>query len=160
MLINDLKKFCTCFQVGQPLISIDYGQKNIGLAISTPDHTMSFPLQLLSYHSEKKKLNQIVHITREKNICAIVIGLPLDMKGTKNNQTIIIEQFIQKLEKRTKLPLFLQDERLTSREANNLLKTLHIPRKNRNKYDDLIAASIILNTTLSACREEIIRILT
>ena len=93
MIIDTLQEFCTFFKERQPLISIDYGQKKIGLAISTPDHKMSLPLQLLSGDSEKKKLNQIAEIAKDKNACAIVIGLPFNMDGTKSDQTIIVEKF-------------------------------------------------------------------
>ena len=150
MIINTLEEFCTFFKTTQPLIAIDHGQKKIGLAISTPDHVMSMPLQLLTGDSEKKKLSHIVEITKNKNICAIVVGLPLNMDGTKSDQTIIVEKFTKKLEKRTSLPIFFQDERLTSRAADNLLKSFGVKRKNRNKNDDLTAASMILETTLKS----------
>jgi len=150
MIIDTLQEFCTFFKERQPLISIDYGQKKIGLAISTPDHKMSLPLQLLSGDSEKKKLNQIAEIAKDKNACAIVIGLPLNMDGTKSEQTTIVEKFAEKLEKRTNLPIFFQDERLTSRAADNLLKSFGVKRKNRNESDDLTAASMILETTLKS----------
>ena len=150
MIIETIQEFCTFFKERQPLISIDYGQKKIGLAISTPDHKMSLPLQLLLGDSEKKKLNQIAEITKAKNACAIVLGLPLNMDGTKSEQTIIVERFAEKLEKRTNLPIFLQDERLTSRAADNLLKSFGIKRKVRNTNDDLTAASLILETTLKS----------
>lgn len=151
MIIETIQEFCTFFKERQPLISIDYGQKKIGLAISTPDHKMSLPLQLLLGDSEKKKLNQIAEITKAKNACAIVLGLPLNMDGTKSEQTLIIEKFAEKLEKRTNLPIFLQDERLTSRAADNLLKSFGVKRKVRNTNDDLTAASLILETTLKSC---------
>lgn len=150
MIIDTLQEFCTFFKSGQPLIGIDYGQKKIGLAISTPDHKISLPLQLLTGDSEKKKLNHIVELAKNKNICAIVVGLPLNMDGTKSDQTIIVEKFAEKLKKRINLPIFFQDERLTSKAANNLLKSFGIKRKNRNENDDLTAASMILETTLKS----------
>lgn len=150
MIIDTLQEFCTFFKSEHPLIGIDHGQKKIGLAISTPDHQMSLPLELITGDSEKKKLNHIVEVTKNKNICAIVVGLPLNMDGTKSDQTITVEKFAEKLEKRTNLPIFFQDERLTSRAADNLLKSFGIKRKNRNKNDDLAAASMILETTLNA----------
>ena len=111
MIIDILQEFCTFFKAQQPLIGIDYGQKKIGLAMSTPDHQMSLPFELITGDSEKKKLNHIVEVTKNKNICAIVVGLPLNMDGTKSDQTIIVEKFAEKLEKRTNLPIFFQDER-------------------------------------------------
>jgi putative Holliday junction resolvase len=150
MIIDTLQEFCTFFKAQQPLISVDYGQKKIGLAISTPDHQMPLPFELITGDSEKKKLSHIVEVTRSKNICAIVVGLPINMDGTKSDQTIIVEKFVEKLKTRTYLPIFFQDERLTSRAADNLLKSFGIKRKNRNEYDDLAAASMILETTLNA----------
>ena len=58
MIIDTLQEFCTFFKAQQPLIGIDYGQKKIGLAISTPDHQMSLPFELITGDSEKKKLNR------------------------------------------------------------------------------------------------------
>jgi putative Holliday junction resolvase len=150
MIIDKLQEFCTFFKSGQPLIGVDYGQKKIGLAISTPDHQMSMPLQLLTGDSEKKKLNAIADIAKTKNACAIVVGIPFNMDGTKSEQTFIVEKFTEKLERRTHLPIFFQDERLTSRAADNLLKSFGIKRKDRNKNDDLTAASLILETTLQS----------
>ena len=150
MIIDKLQEFCTFFKLGQPLIGVDYGQKKIGLAISTPDHQMSMPLQLLTGDSVKKKLNEIADIAKNKHACTIVIGIPFNMDGTKSEQTLIVEKFTEKLERRTHLPIFLQDERLTSRAADNLLKSFGIKRKNRNKNDDLTAASMILETTLQS----------
>jgi putative Holliday junction resolvase len=150
MIIATLQEFCKYFKLGQPLIGIDYGQKKLGLAISSQNHQMSMPLQLLTGDSEKKKLNEIVEIAKNKNACAIVVGLPFNMDGTKSEQTFIVEKFTEKLVRRTHLPIFFQDERLTSRAADSLLKSFGIKRKNRNATDDLTAASMILETTLNS----------
>ncbi len=150
MIIDTLQEFCTFFKLGAPLIGIDYGEKKIGLAISTPDHQVCLPLKLITGESEKKKLNEIVEIAKNKSACAIVVGIPLNMDGTKSEQTLIVEKFTEKLARRTNLPIFFQDERLTSRAADNLLKSFGIKRKNRNANDDLTAASMILETTLNA----------
>ena len=72
------------------------------------------------------------------------------MNGTKSEQTLIVENFANKLTKRTELPIFFQDERLTSKAANNLLKDFGLKRKNRNSIDDLAAASMILETALTS----------
>ena len=152
MIIHIIQEFSRFFQIGQPIISIDYGLKKIGLAISTPDHSMSLPLAIVSGESEKKKLQEIIAITKEKNICAIVLGLPINMDGTDSEQTMIVKKFAEKLENRTNLPIFLQDERLTSKAADNLLKQFGLKRKDRNKNDDLTAASLILETVLDSAK--------
>ncbi|MDG1436429.1 MAG: Holliday junction resolvase RuvX [Rickettsiaceae bacterium] len=149
MIIHTFQEFCKFFRPGFPILSIDYGSTKIGLAMSTPDYTMSMPLQIIRGESEKKKLQEIVGITVDKNICAIVIGLPINMDSTPSEQTLIIEKFAEKLKNRTNLPIFLQDERLTSRLADNLLKGFGLKRKERNAQDDLVAANLILETVLN-----------
>jgi len=153
MIIESLQEFYTFFKPQEPVISIDYGQKKLGLAISSPDHTLPMPLKLLSGDSEKTKLQEIEQILKEKNICAIVIGLPLNMDGSKSNQTLAVEKFTEKLAKRTHLAIFMQDERLTSKAADNMLKIFGLNRKTRNANDDLAAASMILETTLESCKK-------
>jgi putative Holliday junction resolvase len=150
MIIHTLQEFCKFFQSNKPILSLDYGTKKIGVAISTPDHKMALPFTILAGDSEKKKLHSITTLLQEKNICAIIIGLPINMDGTKSEQTMLTEKFAEKLEKRTNLPIFLQDERLTSKAANNLLKSFGLKRKDRNDQDDLAAASLILETVLSS----------
>jgi putative Holliday junction resolvase len=152
MIINSLQEFCQFFQKGKPIISIDYGLKKLGLAISTPDHHLPMPLRIIENESDRKKITDVISILKENNICAIVIGLPINMNGTKSEQTLIVEQFATKLTKRTELPIFFQDERLTSKAANNLLKDFGLKRKNRNSIDDLAAASMILETTLDSAK--------
>ena len=152
MIIYTLQEFCKFFKQGMPIVSIDYGKKKIGVAISTPDHNVPMPLQIIRGDSEKKKLQEIVRILVTKNICAIIIGLPINMDGTKSEQTLIVEKFSEKLKNRTNLPIFMQDERLTSIAADNLLKEFGLKRKDRNSSDDLIAASLILETTLNASK--------
>jgi len=153
MILESLQEFYTFFKPQAPIISIDYGKKKIGLAISTLDHTLPMPLKLLAGDSDKKKLQEISEILKEKNICAIVIGLPLNMDNSKSQQTLDVENFAKKLEKRTHLPIFMQDERLTSKAADNLLKDFGLNRKARNANDDLAAASMILETTIESCNK-------
>jgi putative Holliday junction resolvase len=152
MIIHTLQEFCKFFQQGRPIVSIDYGVKKIGIAISTPDHQISMPLQIISGDSEKKKLQEIVQLTKEKNICAIVVGLPINMDATHSDQTLIVEKFTEKLQNRTNLPIFMQDERLTSKTADNMLKEFGMKRKERNNSDDLVAASLILETALNSSK--------
>jgi len=152
MIIDTVQEFCKFFQKGHAVISIDHGLKKLGLAISSPDHHLPMPLKLIEIESDKKKLKEIIEIIKEQKICAIVVGLPVNMDGTKSPQTLLVENFAEKLSRRTNLPIFMQDERLTSKAADNLLKDLGLKRKNRNAQDDLVAASMILETTLNSVR--------
>ncbi len=152
MIVKTLQEFYQFFQEGKLILAIDYGSKKIGLALSDPGHSIAMPYKLLDDILEKNKVNQIIKIIHEKNICAITLGMPVNMDGTASDQTIVIEKFANKILGQSNIPIFFQDERLTSKAANNFLKNFNLKRKDRNKIDDLTAASMILETVLNGYR--------
>jgi putative Holliday junction resolvase len=79
--------------------------------------------------------------------------MPFNMDGTSSLQTQIVQKFATSMEEKTDLPIFLQDERLTSRAADSFLKSFGQSRKTRNNNDDSVAASMILESTLSGLRK-------
>lgn len=149
MIVNTLQEFYCFFKKGKIILAIDYGSRKIGLALSDPNFTLSMPYKLLNDESEKNKVSQIINIINEKNVCAVVIGMPFNMDGTHSSQHPIIMKFTNKILGQINIPIFFQDERLTSKNANNFLKSFNIKRKDRNKFDDLTAASMILETILN-----------
>lgn len=153
MIISTLQEFYSFFSIGKPLLGIDYGNKKVGLAISSPDHFISMPHSIIIENKESKKLDKIAEIAEQNNVCALVLGLPVHMDGTHSEQTKIVINFAEKLALRTNLPIFLQDERLTSRAADSLLKMMGLNRKERNQRDDLASASLILETVLESVRK-------
>jgi putative holliday junction resolvase len=152
MIISSLQEFYSFFELNKPLLAIDYGNKKIGLAISSPDHTIAMPHSIIFAHKEQEKLSKITDFITRYNICAIVVGLPVNMDGTNSEQTKIVINFVDKLAKKTNLPIYLQDERLTSKAADSLLRNMGFNRKQRNERDDMAAASMILETTLESAR--------
>ncbi len=153
MITQTVQDFYHFLQKQMPIIAIDYGKKKMGIAISTPDLSMPLPLCMITLESEKKKITNLLEIIKEKNICGIVIGLPVNMDGSESEQTNSVKKFAQKLEKRTNLPIFFQDERLTSKAADSFLSGFGLNRKQRNESDDLAAASMILETTLELIKK-------
>lgn len=153
MIVNSVQEFCKFLYKGKPIISVDYGQKKIGIAVSDQNHNIAMPLCLINYEPEKKKIKQIVDLIKKHNICGIVLGMPINMDGTKSNQTLLTEKFAEKLSTHTNIPIFMQDERLTSKAADSLLKHFDLKRKKRNEKDDMVAASMILETTLESCKK-------
>ncbi len=153
MIISSLQEFYSFFELNKPLIAIDYGNKKIGLAISSPDHAIAMPHSIIVSYKEQEKLNKIIDFIVKNNVCAIVVGLPVNMNGTNSEQTKIVTNFVDKLAKKTNLPIYLQDERLTSKAADSLLRNMGFNRKQRNERDDMAAASMILETTLESARK-------
>lgn len=148
MIIANLFEFSQFLKTAKPIISIDYGQRKIGVAISNLEHTIAMPLRILRALTDLKQLKLILAIIQEYSAVAIVVGLPINMNGLASGQTQIVQKFAEHLQHLSALPIYLQDERLTSKAANNLLRSLGATRKDRDRQDDSFAASMILETTL------------
>ena len=153
MIINSLQEFYSFFEISKPLLAIDYGNKKIGLAISSPDHRIAMPHSIIAVNNDREKLDRIIDFIVKYNICAIVVGLPVNMDGTSSSQAKIVNNFVNKLIKKTNLPVYLLDERLTSRAADSMLKNMGLNRRQRNERDDMVAASMILETALESVKK-------
>ncbi len=152
MIINtstDLQKYLI---IGKPAVSFDYGNRKIGSAVTTPDHVLCLPYKIIDERDFTKQSTQCLSFIEELKPCLIVIGLPLNMDGSKSEQSILVEKFAKSLEEKCDLPIYMQDERLTSKTADNLLKMTGMKRKNRNHKDDALAASLILETAMQLAR--------
>ena len=152
MIIDTLQEFHKFFSPGKPIMAIDYGSKKLGTALTTRDHMICMPYRLILQADNNTKIRELLAIIKNENVCAIVIGLPVSMDGHASEQTALTLKFAHELENRTGLPIFMQDERLTSRMADNLLKEFGLNRKQRARQDDLTAASLILETTLESAK--------
>jgi len=153
MIIAVLQEFFQLLQANRPIIAIDYGIRKTGIAISNQEQTIAMPLKTIYETIEEKKIKSILDLVATYSICGIVIGLPISMNGNSSEQTIIVLKFSATFSSATNLPIYLQDERLTSLAANNLLKSLGVKRRERNQKDDSIAASMILETTLDSIKK-------
>lgn len=153
MIILDLQLFYQNTPKARPILAIDYGQKKLGIAISDLNWTLAMPIA-----TEKIIANNHISIVlayiQKYNPAAIVIGLPVNMNASFSPQTEIVQKFAAKLEGNIPLELniFLQDERLTSKGADSLLKMGGLNRKERNAIDDGVAASLILDSVLKRFR--------
>ena len=153
MITPTLQEFYQHLSKGTPLISIDYGQKKIGIAISSPSQLIAMPLKMIFASSDAAKIQEILAVIAAHNPCGIVIGLPVSMDGSENSQCELVRKFASILSNVTNLSIFLQDERLTTRAADNFLKSFGMNRKLRNSNDDLVAASMILETALDSIKK-------
>lgn len=130
------------------ILSIDYGLKRIGLAISDIQQRIAFPLSNLE--GGEKAIQNILKflLSRDETVELFLIGLPLLMNGTKGDMAKLVEVFAEKLFEATKIPYLLIDERLSSKQADLSLKDLSLSRKKRAKQVDSISAMLILQSYL------------
>lgn len=123
-------------------LSIDYGLKRTGLAICDPSETIVSPLAVID--SRKGLIEKIVNTIKTENVGAVVVGLPLNMDDSKGSQAQLCEKFAERLKKEIQIPLFLQDERLSSYAAEEKLAPAQFTRGKKKERLDAIAAAEIL----------------
>ncbi len=129
------------------LISLDVGSKTIGIAISDETRTMALPVETLIRRGNQKDFPILLNIFKEKKVGGVVIGLPLSFNDLENKSTDFVKRFSQNLSLLIDLPIFLQDERLTSFEAEDLMLD-KVGFNGTKKVVDKIAASYILSSFL------------
>ncbi|MBN1480518.1 Holliday junction resolvase RuvX [candidate division KSB1 bacterium] len=128
------------------ILGIDYGRKRIGLAISDPSQTLAARLKTILNDIRERVIDEIKTIAAEKAITAIVIGQPLHMSGETGEMAKDIEEFIQQVEQKIDVPIYMWDERLTTVSAEKLLiETGRSPSKSRREIDQLAAAFLLQN---------------
>jgi putative holliday junction resolvase len=126
------------------ILGLDVGARRIGVAISDPLGITAQGLETLHRKNKKYDLQFLNRIIREYAVQEIVVGLPLRMSGVEGIQAGKIQEFAEDLRKRFKLPVHLWDERLTSAEANRLLRETDLSIEKRGKAVDRMAAILIL----------------
>ncbi len=136
------------------IVGFDVGERRIGVAISDVTETLARPLGVLRPSGLDADALDVVatEIARlageEDGVGAIVVGLPRRLDGSPTEMTPRVEQFARKLETRTSLPVTLQDERLSSREAESRLAVRDKDWRSRKARLDAAAAAVILQDYL------------
>lgn len=130
------------------IMGLDLGDKTIGIAISDPLLLTAQGLETIKRVSYKKDLAKIEGIIKEYNIVKIIIGFPKNMNNTIGPQAEKTIDFKGRLERRFKIEVILEDERLSTVAAERLLIEGDVRRENRKKVIDKVAATYILQTYL------------
>ena len=129
------------------LMGLDYGSKTVGVAVSDALMMTAQPLETVTRDSEKKlrkTLARIAALAEERSVGLFVLGRPVHMDGSAGERVEKCAEFKELLEKRTGIPVVWQDERLTTAEADEILSESGVPKEDRKKYIDQVAASLIL----------------
>ena len=137
---------------------MDVGRSRIGLAISDPSQTLARPLTTLVVKADTA-LDRVVQAIAElaaedDGLERVVVGLPLRLNGEPNEQTRHVERFVAALKTRTSLPIEVEDERLTSREAESRLAVRERDWRKRKAQLDAAAAAIILQDYLDRRQQQ------
>ena len=134
------------------VLGIDVGQRRIGLAISDPSRTLARPLATLQvgdHDAVDRVAGEIARLAGEEDgLAAVVVGMPLRLDGSPDEQTPRVAAFVQALKGRTSIPIVGEGERLTSREAESRLASGERDWRKRKARLDAAAAAIILQDYL------------
>jgi putative Holliday junction resolvase len=139
------------------VLAVDVGERRIGLAISDVSRTLARPLRTLTVRSAGDGVDQVAaevaRLTDEEDgLSTIVVGLPVRLDGSPNEQTPRVAAFVDALKMRISLPILTADERLTSREADSLLAQRTRDWRQRKARLDAAAAAVILQDYLETHR--------
>lgn len=129
-------------------LGLDLGSKTLGLSISDKTSTIASSLKVIRYLNEEELFLELDKIINEYKVDAFVLGNPKNLDGSLSKRSEITLEFKEKLLKRYGKEVIMQDERLSTVEAERLLINNNTKRKNRKKVIDKIAATIILQSYL------------
>lgn len=129
------------------LLALDLGRKRVGVAVSDEQRLAVRPLMALKRTNWKELLRAVSELIRSFDAKALVVGLPLMMDGSEGDAAFEARRLARNFQLSLSVPVFLQDERLTSREAESRLRAAG--RENVSELVDAEAASIILQDFIS-----------
>ena len=136
-------------------LGLDLGTKTIGLATSDKMGLIATAYKVLRHDNNPSScLEELITIIKENKIEALVLGLPKNMNNTLGPRAEETIKFKELLESDINLPIYLEDERLTTKSAESLLIMGNTSRKKRKKVIDKVAATIILQSFLDQRRKQ------
>jgi putative Holliday junction resolvase len=132
------------------ILALDLGKRRIGLAISDPLRVTAQGLPNLVRTRIRDDLDALEQMVKERQVGLVLLGNPINMKGTEGRQSGWVREFATAMEKRTGVPVKLWDERLTSVEAGRVLRSSGISIEKRAAAVDKLSAVILLQSYLDS----------
>ena len=132
------------------LLAIDLGAKRVGVAVSDELRITANPLPLIERRSWKDLLRQVVAIVETYDARGLVIGLPLNIDGSEGSAAADAHRIAENFRRSLRVPVYLQDERLTSLTAQTTLKSAGANDNETRKRIDSESAAIILRDFIAA----------
>jgi putative holliday junction resolvase len=130
------------------ILSLDLGSRTIGLAVTDELGVTAQGLPTYRRSNKRNDLDHLRRVIRQYGVSELLLGLPLRMSGLEGIQAEKVHVFAEELRRKFKLPVHLFDERLTSVEANRLLRETEMSIRRRAEVVDQLAAVLILQSFL------------
>ena len=138
---------------GRRLLGLDLGTKTIGLALSDVSATIATPMETLRRSKFAKDAATLSAICAEHEVCALVLGLPINMNGSEGPRCQSVRQFAANLQAKLDIEVAFWDERLSTVAATRALLAADVSRKRRGEVVDKMAAAYILQGALDSLNQ-------
>ena len=139
------------------IMGLDLGSRTVGVAVSDSLGITAHGVETITRKEENKlrrTLARIEQLIQEYQIEMIVLGYPKNMDDSIGDRAKKTEEFRDMLVRRTGIPVTLWDERLTTMEANEILRESGVRKENRKSVIDKIAAVLILRSYMDFAKEK------
>ncbi len=130
------------------ILALDVGSRTIGLAVSDPLGVTAQGLETLRRRNQRADLEHLRRVLEQYQVSELVVGHPLRFSGQPGAQAEKVAAFAELLGRRFQLPVHLWDERLTTAEAQRLLRQTNMSIRRRGQVVDRLAATLILQSFL------------
>ena len=137
-----------CVDYKGRLLAIDYGEKNIGLACCDALRIVVQPLPSIPNSGRKVFIQKMKSMVQEMDIQELIVGIPLNMDGSRNDSVIKMEKLMRSLKQVLGLPTTGVDERLSTVEAMDYWKQMNVRQQKKYRTIDSLAAALILERYL------------
>lgn len=137
------------------IVGLDLGERRIGVAVSDASGTLARPLKAIQRGTSDPEAVDRIHaivaeLAAEDGVDSVVVGLPTRLDGSSSPQTLRAAAMVALLSARLTVPVVTQDERLSSREAEERLSVREKDWRKRKAKLDAAAAAVILQDYLDA----------
>lgn len=132
------------------LLGVDYGDRRVGFALSDPLGILATAKDVQRVEAPEHAANETARRAHEWGAEGIIVGLPLNMDGSRGEAVTKVDHFIELLRERTELPVKTWDERLTTHSAHAALRAGGTDARGRKNVVDKVAAEILLQAYIDA----------
>ena len=148
MTIINKEDFKIKKELNRPILSLDYGDSKIGIAISDANCSIALPSEVYSRNKTNKDLLYIKEFIEKNNTQAVLIGMPYNMDGSEGEKCETVKNFANKLLEFIDINIIFWDERFSTQAQEKILIDNDLSRKKRKKIIDKLAASYFLQSFL------------
>lgn len=136
-------------------LGLDLGTRTLGVSISDMTKTIATVYGVIHFEENNydEAISKLSTIVEKEPIEKFILGFPKNMNGSVGPRALVTLDFKKQLEETFNIPVEMQDERLSTKEASGYMITADMSRKKRKKKIDSLAANIILQTYLDKRKE-------